>query len=85
MGDLNFRLLERYTKTPEEVDILIQKGEINGLLEHDELQHVMKTGEAFGELTETPPPFPPTFKYEVGTDYYDHKLVIISCSNLFIE
>lgn len=73
MGDLNFRLMDRCGKTPEEIDLLVQKGETDGLFEFDELQNVMKTGEAFSELTEAVPKFPPTFKFEVGTNYYDHK------------
>lgn len=73
MGDLNFRLLDRIGKTPEEIDLIIQKGDLERLFEHDELKYIMTTGEAFSELTETPPKFPPTFKYEVGTNYYDHK------------
>ncbi|KAJ8909624.1 hypothetical protein NQ315_002093 [Exocentrus adspersus] len=33
----------------------------------------MKSGEAFSELTEQDPDFPPTFKFVVGTPFYDHK------------
>ncbi|VEN34936.1 unnamed protein product [Callosobruchus maculatus] len=72
-GDLNFRLLEEYDKTPEEIERMILKKEIKPLLEHDQLRAVMKKGEAFSELTEQDPDFPPTFKFSVGTQFYDHK------------
>lgn len=73
MGDLNFRLMDEINRTPEEIDLLIQKKDHSKLLEFDELRCIMKTGEAFSELIETTPSFPPTFKFEVGTNYYDHK------------
>lgn len=73
MGDLNFRLLEDYDKSPEEIENKIKKKEFGELFAYDQLQFVMKTGEAFSELTEIKPTFPPTFKYEVGSSEYDHK------------
>ncbi|CAH1958312.1 unnamed protein product [Acanthoscelides obtectus] len=72
-GDLNFRLLEEYDKTPEEIERMILKKELKSLLEHDQLRAVMKKGEAFSELLEQEPDFPPTFKFSVGTPFYDHK------------
>lgn len=78
MGDLNFRLSEDYDKTPEQIDFIVQKGQIDSLLEFDQLKEVMEKGEAFSELKESPLNFPPTFKYEVGTCYYDHKHVFIN-------
>lgn len=76
MGDLNFRLLESYEVSPEEIDLMIQKGDISKLFEYDQLRSVMKSGDAFSELQEADPTFKPTFKYEVGKNYYDHKLVL---------
>ncbi|XP_074038341.1 inositol polyphosphate 5-phosphatase K isoform X1 [Leptinotarsa decemlineata] len=73
MGDLNFRLQEEFDKTPEEIERLIIKKELKKLFEHDQLRAVMKKGEAFSELTEQDPDFPPTFKFEVGAPCYDHK------------
>ncbi|KAK4872483.1 hypothetical protein RN001_014512 [Aquatica leii] len=73
MGDLNFRLLEEYEKTPDEIERSIKKGEIKDLFKHDQLRHVMTTGKAFSELSESDPDFAPTFKYEVGSPDYDHK------------
>ncbi|KAF5292863.1 hypothetical protein FQR65_LT11115 [Abscondita terminalis] len=73
MGDLNFRLLEEFEKNPEEIERSIKKGEIKELFKHDQLRHVMANGKAFSELSEIEPDFPPTFKYEVGSQDYDHK------------
>ncbi|KAJ8942379.1 hypothetical protein NQ314_010082 [Rhamnusium bicolor] len=73
MGDLNFRLLEDYDKTPEEIERIIVKKDIKKIFEYDQLRSVMKKGEAFSELTEKDPDFPPTFKFVVGTPFYDHK------------
>lgn len=76
MGDLNFRLVEEYEKSPEEIDRAVKKGELVELFQFDQLRYVMRRGEAFSELTENDPGFPPTFKYEVGTSKYDYKCVI---------
>ncbi|KAJ8944803.1 hypothetical protein NQ318_013137 [Aromia moschata] len=73
MGDLNFRLVEEYDKSPEEIERLIAKKEIKKLFQYDQLRTVMKKGQAFSELTEADPEFPPTFKFSVGTPFYDHK------------
>ncbi|KAF5279959.1 hypothetical protein FQA39_LY18180, partial [Lamprigera yunnana] len=73
MGDLNFRLLEEYEKSAEEIERCIKKGEWKELLKHDQLRYVMQRGKAFSELHECQPEFPPTFKYEVGAAEYDHK------------
>ncbi|CAG9834673.1 unnamed protein product [Diabrotica balteata] len=73
MGDLNFRLKEEFDKTPEEIERLVVKKEIKALFEHDQLRYVMRKGEAFSELTEQDPTFPPTFKFTVGTPCYDYK------------
>lgn len=76
MGDLNFRLVEEYEKSPEEIDRAIKKGDLKGLFQFDQLRYVMNKGEAFSELVENDPTFPPTFKYEVGTNKYDYKCVV---------
>lgn len=72
-GDLNFRLMEEFDKTPEEIERFIDKKELEKLFIYDQLRYVMNRGEAFSELSEKDPDFPPTFKYEVGTDKYDYK------------
>lgn len=73
MGDLNFRLLETYEKTPVEIERDIKKGNLKELFNHDQLYYVMRKDLAFSELRENPPCFPPTFKFEVGSSDYDHK------------
>lgn len=73
MGDLNFRLNEDYDKTPEEIERMVIKKDYKKLFDQDQLRNVMKKGEAFSELTEQDPAFPPTFKFVVGTPFYDHK------------
>lgn len=73
MGDLNFRLLEEYGRTAEEIERLVKKGELDELFRHDQLRRVMSTGKAFSELTEGDPDFAPTFKFEVGSNGYDYK------------
>lgn len=75
MGDLNFRLMEEYEVTPQEIEREIAKNELKKLFNFDQLRYVMNRGEAFSELTEQDPPFPPTFKFEVGANRYDHKYV----------
>lgn len=73
MGDLNFRLLEEFEQSPEEIERIILKKDLATLFKNDQLRHVMKKGQAFSELGEQTPPFPPTFKFEVGTNSYDYK------------
>ncbi|KAL1501734.1 hypothetical protein ABEB36_007010 [Hypothenemus hampei] len=73
MGDLNFRLLEDFERSSEEIERMIQKKDLQRLLEQDQLKYVMKKGEAFSEFTEKDPDFPPTFKFDVGSNSYDHK------------
>ncbi|XP_048521928.1 phosphatidylinositol 4,5-bisphosphate 5-phosphatase A isoform X2 [Dendroctonus ponderosae] len=73
MGDLNFRLLEDFDRTPEEIERSVLKKDLKKLLEHDQLKYVMNKGEAFSEFTEKDIEFAPTFKFEVGANAYDHK------------
>lgn len=74
-GDLNFRLMEEFDRAPDEIERLVLKKELAKLLEHDQLKYVMRKGEAFSEFLEKDPDFPPTFKFDVGSNNYDHKLV----------
>ncbi|XP_035210414.1 inositol polyphosphate 5-phosphatase K-like isoform X2 [Stegodyphus dumicola] len=67
IGDLNFRI-DDYTS--EEIEHLIQKKSLSHLLLKDQLRKVMKLGQAFSEFTESPPGFPPTYKFTIdGSDY----------------
>jgi hypothetical protein len=71
IGDLNFRLVQGYSS--EEIERLVRKGELIKLLGEDQLQQVMSNGEAFSELSEQLPTFPPTYKFEFNSSRYDFK------------
>lgn len=73
MGDLNFRLVEEFDRSPEEIDRMIKNNELKTLFQFDQLRYVMRRGEAFSELTEQDPEFPPTFKFSVGSSSYNYK------------
>lgn len=73
MGDLNFRLQED-SYTFQEIDLLVAKKDFSKLLAVDQLTAVRGSGDAFSELDEATPTFPPTFKYRVGArDVFDGK------------
>jgi len=71
-GDLNFRL-EAGTFSHSEVVSLVEENRLGRLLARDQLSLARKNGEAFGELQETLPAFPPSYKYKIGTSDYDGK------------
>ncbi|CRK90833.1 CLUMA_CG004523, isoform A [Clunio marinus] len=75
MGDLNFRLYNEDSSnlSPEEIRNMVKKDQISELLKKDQLMLIMCEGRAFSELVERVPGFPPTFKFEVGTNDYDMK------------
>lgn len=73
MGDLNFRLLEELEMSLEEIVARVKKGEYQKLFEYDQLRYVMRKGDAFTELQEGDITFPPTFKFEVESSFYDCK------------
>jgi hypothetical protein len=66
-GDLNYRLDLTYERALE----LIQAGELSALLEHDQLGKARLTNREVADLEEAPIGFPPTYKYDTGTDNYD--------------
>jgi len=72
IGDLNFRL-DSEKLAFDEVDLMVSKDELGKLLSFDQLSRARKSGDAFSELNETLPTFPPSFKYRVGTSTYDPK------------
>jgi len=73
-GDLNFRLQEEFF-TFSEVDSLISKNKLGKLLAKDQLSIARQTGEAFSELQETLPTFPPSFKYKIGSNQYESRRI----------
>lgn len=77
MGDLNFRLLEDLEMSLEEIVARVKKGEFQKLFDYDQLRYVMRKGDAFTELQEGDVTFPPTFKFEVESSFYDCKRVFL--------
>lgn len=72
-GDLNFRISLDFLDKPEEVKDLIDRDKLAQLSRNDQLVKVMRDRLAFENLSEKPPQFPPTFKFEEGTNEYDLK------------
>merc|ERR1711994_568813 len=52
---------------------LVEENKLGQLLARDQLSLARKNGEAFSELNETLPTFPPSYKYKIGTSDYDLK------------
>eukprot|EP01127_Copromyxa_protea_P012825 TRINITY_DN3372_c0_g1_i2.p1 TRINITY_DN3372_c0_g1~~TRINITY_DN3372_c0_g1_i2.p1 ORF type:complete len:471 (-),score=111.19 TRINITY_DN3372_c0_g1_i2:32-1444(-) len=66
-GDVNFRInLPR-----QEIADHVKVGAYDHLLEHDQLNIARREGKAFVEYSEGRLNFPPTYKYEIGTDEFD--------------
>ena len=72
IGDLNFRLIED-TFSLEEIVKEAATGNLEILLESDQLKQVRCDGRAFHELSEANITFSPTFKHVIGSDEYDTK------------
>lgn len=68
MGDLNFRL-EKVSRNFVERAIL--HNDIKSLMEYDQLLQCMEEDLIFVDFEEGKITFPPTFKYDPGTDVYD--------------
>ena len=68
-GDLNYRIDQRR----EVVISSIRSGDLDFLLEHDQLRKEMRGNHAFRLRNFTEPPiyFAPTYKYDPGTNNYD--------------
>lgn len=67
-GDLNYRINMSST---EDVRQMAMQRQLAPLLEHDQLTRARRVGAAFEGYEEAPIHFPPTYKYDVGTDVYD--------------
>lgn len=72
-GDLNFRLTGEATTSAEEIRAMVAKDELKKLIEKDQLLLVRREGRAFQNMQERLPQFPPTFKFEHGSNDYDMK------------
>ncbi|KAG7221319.1 hypothetical protein INR49_017386 [Caranx melampygus] len=69
-GDFNFRL----SKDRVDVETLMKStgtGNMDALLEHDQLSKEMKDGSIFKGFQEAPIHFLPTYKFDIGCDIYD--------------
>ncbi|KAI9655664.1 MAG: inositol polyphosphate 5-phosphatase [Alyxoria varia] len=67
LGDFNYRI----GLGAEKVKSLIAGGEIDQLYDNDQLNLQMLHGRAFPHYSEARILFPPTYKFDVGTDDYD--------------
>ena len=70
MGDLNFRLVEGGS-TFDEIDLRVSKGDFEQLFSQDQLTVARKNGDAFAELEENQPKFPPTYKFKINSSVYE--------------
>jgi len=67
LGDFNYRL----TIPRNQVEYLAKNQAYQQLLEYDQLKKEHNEGNVFQEFLEGPIVFPPTYKYDVGSDEYD--------------
>ncbi|KAK2788932.1 inositol polyphosphate 5-phosphatase [Onygenales sp. PD_12] len=67
LGDFNYRI----GQSDDTVRKLIQVGDFEALYDHDQLNLQMVAGLAFPYYSEGLITFPPTYKYDNGTDQYD--------------
>ncbi|ROT40046.1 synaptojanin-2 [Sodiomyces alkalinus F11] len=67
LGDFNYRI----GLGPEVARALVKKGDLSTLYENDQLNLQMVAGLAFPFYSEARITFPPTYKFDVGTDNYD--------------
>ena len=67
-GDLNYRIA---LPSAEDVRDLASRRQLEPLLLHDQLTDVRMSSQAFAGYNEMPIRFPPTYKYDVGSDIYD--------------
>lgn len=72
-GDLNFRIREDFHLNADDIKARIAKDDLKELIQNDQLLQVRNDGRAFTQLDEMLPQFPPTFKFEEGTNNYDLK------------
>ncbi|XP_075220545.1 inositol polyphosphate 5-phosphatase K-like isoform X2 [Lycorma delicatula] len=72
-GDLNFRFDDKDGLNFNSIVKLINDKDYDKLLKYDQLVKVIESNEAFSELQEAPPDFPPTFKFIKNSSLYDPK------------
>lgn len=67
LGDLNYRV----TLHEAEAKSFLANNDLSSLLVHDQLAHERKARRAFADFDEAPIAFPPSYKYDPGTDIFD--------------
>ena len=67
LGDFNYRL----SMSRNQVEQFIQNRSYDTLLSYDQLKKEHAEKRVFQEFNEGPIVFPPTYKYDVGSDRYD--------------
>lgn len=67
LGDLNYRLDLSYQQACQ----MVAQNQIKSLLLYDQLSMQMEAGKVFRGYREAEVGFPPTYKFDVGTDTYD--------------
>ncbi|KAI7872760.1 Endonuclease/exonuclease/phosphatase [Spinellus fusiger] len=67
LGDLNYRV----NLTEAEIKMRLQQGEIDYLLQYDQLLIERQAGRTFSMFEEGTIAFSPTYKYDAGTNQYD--------------
>lgn len=72
-GDLNFRLTGEATTSADDIRAMVANDELKELMKKDQLSLVRGAKQAFHQLQERLPQFPPTFKFEHGSNEYDMK------------
>ena len=75
-GDLNFRLEQDRDIVMHELSLAVNRmGDTSGcfdsVLDFDQLNHLRSEGLIFKDYKEDPISFPPTFKYDTGTNEFD--------------
>jgi hypothetical protein len=81
LGDFNYRL---EMSLPEALAELSQYGGAR-LLQQDQLSYFRSQGAVFGGFEEAPITFPPTYKYDIGSDRFDSSpkaRVLLLCHRL---
>lgn len=71
IGDLNYRIDDVFST--EEVFTMIEEGELAALRDKDQLNIERAKGNVFQGFEEGVLEFPPTYKYQPGTDVYDRR------------
>ncbi|OQS05047.1 inositol polyphosphate 5-phosphatase [Thraustotheca clavata] len=73
LGDLNYRLNEDNGLTVEDCFMHVEKRNLEFLLSHEQLLLEKDKGNVFQGFVEGPIKFPPTYKFQAGTSFYDRR------------